>query len=135
MKWVLYFGFGKTSVVVFYRTTADNNYSNSSLDENGDNIQSNAYNMYKLLNNSNDQTSLTTFNETFHSGTNKLYSFNSAGITNCAYYLICTLCESFCNLSFLFIAYETGYKLQKWLISVVDGGGLLLRTLHCFRNF
>lgn len=28
-----------------------------------------------------DQTSLNTFNETFHSGTNKLYTYNSAGIT------------------------------------------------------
>ncbi|CAH1732141.1 unnamed protein product [Aphis gossypii] len=61
------------------RTSTDN-YANSSLDENGDNIQANAYNVYKLLNNSNDQTSLNTFNETFHSGTNKLYNYNSAGI-------------------------------------------------------
>ncbi|XP_060847314.1 talin-1-like isoform X1 [Rhopalosiphum padi] len=62
------------------RTSADN-YINSSLDENGDNIQANAYNVYKLLNNSNDQTSLNTFNETFHSGTNKLYTYNSAGLS------------------------------------------------------
>ncbi|XP_060859368.1 talin-1-like isoform X1 [Metopolophium dirhodum] len=60
------------------RTSTDN-YVNSSMDENGDNIQANAYNVYKLLNNSNDQTSLNTFNETFHSGTNKLYTYNSAG--------------------------------------------------------
>ncbi|KAL4103545.1 hypothetical protein QTP88_018908 [Uroleucon formosanum] len=59
------------------RTSTDN-YVNSSMDENGDNIQANAYNVYKLLNNSNDQTSLNTFNETFHSGTNKLYTYNSA---------------------------------------------------------
>ncbi|CAH1732138.1 talin-1-like isoform X1 [Aphis gossypii] len=62
------------------RTSTDN-YANSSLDENGDNIQANAYNVYKLLNNSNDQTSLNTFNETFHSGTNKLYNYNSAGLS------------------------------------------------------
>jgi len=66
-------------MLIFYRTSTDN-YVNSSMDENGDNIQANAYNVYKLLNNSNDQTSLNTFNETFHSGTNKLYTYNSAGI-------------------------------------------------------
>lgn len=61
---------------MFYRSSAEN-CNNSSFDINGDNIQSNAYNVYKLLNSSGDQTSLNTFNETFHSGTNKLYSFNS----------------------------------------------------------
>ncbi|VVC41903.1 FERM conserved site,Vinculin/alpha-catenin,PH domain-like,IRS-type PTB domain,Talin, central,Ubiquitin- [Cinara cedri] len=60
------------------RRAADHyNNSSSSLDVNGDNIQTNAYSVYKLLNNSNDQTSLNSFNETFHSGTNKLYSYNN----------------------------------------------------------
>lgn len=61
---------------MFFRSAAENcNISN--LDICADNIQSNAYNVYKLLNSSGDQTSLNSFNETFHSGTNKLYSFNS----------------------------------------------------------
>lgn len=80
------------SVVCFYRTVADN--YNSSLDASDDNIQLNAYSMYKLLNNSNDQNSLNTFNETFHSGTNKLYSYNTGlpsyntGISPCAKYTL-----------------------------------------------
>jgi len=73
---------------LYYRTSTDN-YVNSSMDENGDNIQANAYNVYKLLNNSNDQTSLNTFNETFHSGTNKLYTYNSAGIPHNDKYTYC----------------------------------------------
>lgn len=61
--------------LIFYRITPDH-FNNISLDANGDNIQFNAYNMYKL-NNSNDQISLNTFNETFHLDTNKLYSYSS----------------------------------------------------------
>lgn len=71
IKWCNFF-------IYVYRISADHyNTSNNSLDANGDNIQTNAYSVYKLLNNSSNQTSLNSFNETFHSGTNKLYSFNN----------------------------------------------------------
>ncbi|XP_050529249.1 talin-1-like isoform X2 [Daktulosphaira vitifoliae] len=52
----------------------------NSLDMTGE-FQSNAYNVYKL-NNFNDDTSFSDFNETFHSGTNKLYSFSDSNHKN-----------------------------------------------------